>query len=629
MSPSPIRPAGPFRSFDREQIEQSIPTRFEAQVALHSGRPAVVTRDLAFSYAELNQLANRVAHTLLAALGEAEEVVALLFGQGVPLVAAILGALKAGKIYLPIDPALPPARIVDLIRDAEPKVVLTERLDRHPVVGRPDLRIKAIAWDDIGSGAPDTNPGLVLAPDRLAYLYYTSGSTGRPKGVADTHRNVLHNVMRYTNGLQIGPHDRLTLLQSPGFSGAVSSLFSALLNGAAIYPISPAHESPQTLADSVRRHRLTIWHSVPSLFRHLCSAGGSFPSIRVVRLEGDQALPLDAELHRAHFADDSVLVNGLGATETGLTRRFVVEKHTPMTSDVLPVGFSVEDMEVMLLDDDARPVGTGEVGEVAVRSCFLAVGYWKQPGLTSERFRACPYDAAQRLYRTGDLGRMSADGCLELVGRTDFQIKVLGNAVDLTAVEGALRHVPGVAHAVVAARADGRGGVRLVAYLVPSAQGAPRVSALRNALAERLPAHMIPSAYVVLADILLDENGKIDRRRLPTPPVSRPDLDTAFAAPATATEQWVAQIWHELLGIEDVGLDDPFFELGGQSLDLTRILGRVGLPLTSLGRALTLREMAREIDRLKAQDGDQIQLTRDLLTEPSSRQVQRRRDPGN
>ena len=222
---------------------------------------------------------------------------------------------------------------------------------------------------------------------------------------------------------------------------------------------------------------------------------------------------------------------------------------------------------------------------------------------------------------------MSADGCLELVGRKDFQVKVLGNAVDLTAVEGALRHLPGVAQAVVAARADGRGEGRLVAYLVPSAQGAPRVSALRNALAERLPAYMIPSAYVVLAEIPLDDNGKIDRRRLPAPPQSRPDLDTAFAAPATATERRVAQIWHERLGIEDVGLDDNFFELGGQSLELTRILGRVGLPLTSLGRDLTVREMAREIDRLKGQDRDQIGSARALLAEPSSREAPRGGNP--
>jgi hypothetical protein len=198
---------------------------------------------------------------------------------------------------------------------------------------------------------------------------------------------------------------------------------------------------------------------------------------------------------------------------------------------------------------------------------------------------------------------MSADGCLDLVGRKDFQVKVLGNAVDLTAVECALRCVPGVAEAVVAATADGRGEGRLVAYLIPSAQQAPRVSALRKALAEQLPTYMIPSGYVTLAGIPLDENGKIDRRRLPTPSATRPNLDTAFATPATATEQWVAQIWHELLGIEGVGLDDSFFELGGQSLELTRILGRVGLPVASLGTVLTVRDMAHEIDRLGGHSG--------------------------
>jgi amino acid adenylation domain-containing protein len=603
VSPSLIHPAGPFEGFGREQIEQSIPARFEAQVALHSARPAVVTRDRAVSYAELNQLANCVAHTLLAARGEGEEIVALLFGQGVPLVAAILGTLKAGKIYLPIDPALPAAHVVDLLRDAEAKVILTERPDRALFVQLPDVPPRAIAWDDVRSDTPDKNPGLALEPDRLAYVYYTSGSTGRPKGVADSHRNVLHNIMRYTNGLLIGPHDRLTLMQSPGFSGAVSSLFSALLNGAAVHPIVPAHESPQTLADWVREHHLTMWHSVPSLFRHLCAAGGTFPSVRVVRLEGDQALPLDAALHRVHFAHDCVLVNGLGATETGLTRRFIVRKDTPITGNVLPVGFAVDDMEIAVLDDEGRPVATGEVGEVAVRSRFLAVGYWKRPELTSERFQACPDDAAQRLYRTGDLGRMTADGCLALVGRKDFQVKILGTTVDLSAVEAALTSTPGVEQAVVMAHTDEQGESRLVAYLVPSEHPAPRTNALRKALAARLPPHMVPSAYIVLARIPLDENGKVSRRELPAPPATRPDLDKAFAAPASATEQWIAGVWQELLGIDGIGLDDSFFELGGQSLALARLLGRVGLPLTSLGRALTVREMAREIDR-KGHDND-------------------------
>ena len=604
MSPSPIRPAGPFQPFGSEEVEQSIVARFEAQVVLRGANPAVVTRGCVVTYAELNRLANRVAHALLAAArDEGEEVVALLFGQGVPLVAAILGTLKAGKMYLPIDRSLPREHVADLLRESHASMVIAENPHDTIVEGPAGAAAAKISWDEIPSDMPDTNPAVALEPDRLAYIYYTSGSTGRPKGVVDSHRNVLHNVMRYTNGLLIGPHDRLTLLQSPSFSGAVSSLFCGLLNGAEVHPISPGRESPQTLADWVREHRLTMWHSVPSLFRHLCAAGGTFTSVRVVRLEGDQALPLDAALYRAHFPDDCVLVNGLGATETGLTRRFIVRKGTPITGNALPVGFVVDDMEVTVLDDGGRPVTTGEVGEVTVRSRFLAIGYWKEPELTSERFQAYPDDTAQRLYRTGDLGRMSADGCLELVGRKDFQVKVLGNAVDLTAVECALRCVPGVAEAVVVPRADGRGEGRLVAYLIPSAQQAPRVSALRKALAEQLPTYMIPSGYVTLADIPLDENGKIDRRMLPTLPATRPNLDTAFATPATATEQWVAQTWHELLGIEGVGLDDSFFELGGQSLELTRILGRVGLPVASLGTVLTVREMAHEIDRLGGHSG--------------------------
>jgi len=350
------------------------------------------------------------------------------------LSASILGVLKAGGIYIPLETSHAPPLVAAVAQEARNGLILADEsgsaLGREAASGVPLLRVDEL----LAAAGPDERPGIASAPDAPAYVYYTSGSTGRPKGVVDSHRNVLHNVMRYTNSLGIDHDDRLTLLQSPSFSGAVSSLFGALLNGAAIFPYDLRRQGAAALGAWLVGERITIYHSVPALFRLAAGGADAFPDLRLIRLEGDQMSRHDWLVFRERFSEGCVLVNGLGATECGLVRQFFIDHEMPLVDGVVPIGYPVEDMSVQVLDQVGRPLGVGEAGEIAVRSRYLALGYYERPDLTASAFEPDPSDPGARIYRTGDLGRLRLDGCLDHLGRRDARIKLYGRWVDLAAV---------------------------------------------------------------------------------------------------------------------------------------------------------------------------------------------------
>jgi amino acid adenylation domain-containing protein len=592
----------PFTPFAKEAIEQSIGRRFEEQVRLHPGRLAVKSQGDAWSYAELKETADRIAHAIVAARGSAEEPVALVLEQGALLLAAILGALKAGKIYVPLDPAFPRARIGDMLADSQAPLVIVDEHTRVRATEAASGRATVLDVGEIEPGVPVEHPLPEIPPGTNAYIYYTSGSTGRPKGVLDTHRNVLHNVMRYTNSLRISPDDRLTLLQGPSFSGAVSSMFAALLNGAAVFPFDVPKEGADRIAGWLRREAITIYHSVPSLFRHVATSRESFPALRIIRLEGDRASARDIELYQKHFSARCTLVNGLGATECGIVRQYFVGPETPIPEGVVPIGYPVEDMEILLLDESGHAVDAGQVGEIAVRSRYLVPGYWRQPELTAAAFAAGPADGL-RVYRTGDLGRMRPDGCLEHLGRKDSQVKIRGNRVEAAEVEAALVSIGTLKEAAVVTYQEGPGEPRLLAYVVPATDPAPTTTALRRHLAERLPDYMIPSTYLVLDALPLNANRKVDRRALPAPDGRRPELDEALVLPSTMLQLQLVLIWQSVLGVEPVGIRDSFFDLGGHSLlavqmmdQVERVLDRK-LPLSVLLGGGTIEHLADAIQK--------------------------------
>ena len=610
MSRPAIPASSGFREFLKEEIEQSLPARFEQQVERHPGRLAVRSADESLTYAELNARANRVARAILERRGEEEEPVGLLLAQGAGLIAAILGALKAGKIWVPLDSSHPRGRNLQTLEEAGIALLLTDGANRALAaeLAGPDRAVLDLGAIDPAASADD--PGLRLSANRGACIFYTSGSTGRPKGVFEIHRNVLHNVLRYTNTLAIGPEDRLSLVQACTFSGTVSSVFGALANGAALFPFDLRAEGTARLAEWVAAERITIFHSVPTIFRGFVDGGRRFPDLRLVRLEGDRALRLDVERYRKHLEPGCILVNGLGATETGLVRQFFLDRRTEFEGNLVPVGYPVEDMRVEILGEDEEPVAEGEPGEIAVRSQYLARGYWRRPDLDRAAFLSGPAGSGERIYRTGDLGRLHPDGCLEYLGRKDSRIKIRGQRVEPAEVEKALLDVPGIRDAVVTASPDREGELRLAAYVVASEEPAPPVAALRRALAATLPEASIPTIFHCLDALPLDGNGKVDRRALPDPGAFPPETGAPALPPRDALERRLASIWQEALGLRRVGIRDDFFDLGGDSLTAARAAAGIekalGLPVppallratpTIETLAAAIREERRRLER--------------------------------
>ncbi len=564
-----------FSRFDLDETAQSIPARFAKQVARFGSHPAVCYVGDELSYQELADRAAHLARALLAGRGADPEPVVLLFDQGTGSLVATLAVLMTGKFYVPLDPAQSPSELATIFTELAAQLILTDDTHYSSARGAAGADTKILNLDRI----PDADTSSLLPeidPDALAYVFYTTGSTGRPKGVADSHRNVLHNVMRYTNSLELGPEDRLSLLQVPSFSGAVSSQFAALLNGACVVPVNVREQTPARLAGWLERERITVYHSVPALFRSIVTATGRrYPDLRIVRLEGDRASPGDLALHRSRLEPHCLLVNGLGTTETGLVSQHFATG--PERASTVPIGHPVEGMAVQILDDRQQPVPAGEVGEIAVRSRYLARGYWRRPDLTRERFRDLP-DETGRLYLTGDLGRLRADGGLDHLGRVDDRFEIAGRVVDPAIVEAALLGHEAVAEAVVVQ--DNQDEQRLVAYLVPAGSPPAEAAELPRWLAPTLPHELIPAAFHLVPALPLNANGKVDRRRLADGGlVTVGGADAAM--PTTLLQQQLDQIWQELLHLDAIGIDHDFFDLGGTSLLAMHMLDRIESRLRS------------------------------------------------
>ena len=558
--------------FRKAEIERSIPDRFEGQVKMYPERIAMSDYGHVYSYRRLNAESNQIAHVILAARGDGEEPVGLLLDQRAAPIIAILGILKAGKIYVALDPSLPRSELERAIADCQPALLVTNTRYQSLATDLAHTGTRCLNMETVSANTCKDNPNVSLAPTRLAYIFYTSGSTGAPKGVVDCHRNVLHNIMRYTNNLGIIANDRLSLVQSCSFSGTVSSLFSALLNGATVCPFDLHSNGIGRLADWVDREQITVFHSVPIIFEQLLATRKAFASVRIIRLEGDQTYRRHIDIFQRHFNNGCVLVNGLGTTETGIIRQFCIDSHSPLRGDVVPVGYAVEDMQIRLLDEMGDPVAPGAVGEISVQSRYLAKGYWGRKDLTEWAFRPDSKDADSRIYATGDMGRLLPDDCLEYLGRKDLRVKLRGQTIEVTQIENALCELTSVNQAAVVVHESGGGYQRLVAYLVVAVATVPTVSSIRRELTKSLPEIMLPARYIFLDELPVDRHNKVMRRALPHPNRERPPLDQDFEAPRTPRQRAIAECFGEILWINKVGLNDDFLELGGDSLMATELL---------------------------------------------------------
>ncbi|HVO95876.1 MAG TPA: amino acid adenylation domain-containing protein [Terriglobales bacterium] len=578
-----------FVPFPRTDIEQSIPVRFEQQVKRYPTRVAVKSGDVVLSYTDLNRAANRLAHAIIARLDAKEVTVALLLPQGVQAAIAILGILKSGRCYVPLDTGYPFDRLAGILADAQVTLLLIDNETMPAAVKIAGDSVEILNLEALDEHWPAENPNLPISPDFLAYLFYTSGSTGEPKGVVQNHRNVLYQIMTYTNGLRLNPEDRIGQLHSHAFSASRLDIFGALLNGAALFPLSSA-QGMSYLARRLMDEKITVFHWIPTAFRYFAETLGKseeFPNLRLIVLGSEPLGSRDFDFYRTHFSSSCVLVNRFGATETGNVCWYFMDKHTSVPVGPVPVGYAIdEDTEVLLLDESGREVEKNQMGEIVVRSRYLTPGYWHRRDLVREAFSPLPGALEKRIYRTGDLGQMMDDGCLVHLGRKDFQAKIRGYRVDVGEVERALLDHAAVAAAVVITRLDHQGNTYLVAYYVVGNAPPPASGALRNFLEARLPSYMVPAAFVRLETLPLTPSGKLNRSALPDPHHEKSQSDAPAAAPRTEVEASLVEIWSNVLGLATVGVHDNFFDLGGHSLAAMMIMARVA---QAFGIDLSLR----------------------------------------
>ena len=596
----------PFpRTWSGEDTCQSIPERFEKTAALHGAKLAIRGTSWQPSFAELNGVADRNAAILLKRGRQERGRVALLMSHDAPLIAAALSVLKAGKTVVALNPTDPPARLEQIRLHVEPELVITDENHRNLALRAGFPRRDLLLFDRGTGGFPDGGSRGAIEPHEVAFLIYTSGSTGEPKGVMQTHRNILHNVLRYANGLGFRDTDRVILLASLSGGQGLSTTWTALLTGATLCPFATTEKGATGLSTWLTELGITVYISSPSLFRHFTktlSPSDRFLNIRLVRLGSEQVMRSDFEAYRRHFSEESLLVNGFSSSEAGNITQYRFTESSRLPPEGIPVGKASEGIEILLLDESGNEVRPGEAGEIVVRSQFLSPGYWRNPALTSQRFSSDPQCEEMRMFHSGDLGRLLEDGSLTVTERKDFQVKVRGFRIEPGEIECVLREHPGVAMATVIVRQDNDGDKQLVAYLVTAdPEEPPKPAEVREFLRQRLPDYMVPSAFVVLDKLPLTANGKIDRRTLPEPCLER--QAEGYRAPRTPPEEILCGIYAELLGLERVGIDENFFSLGGHSLLAMQLVNRVRgtlgveLPVRVIFEAPSVAELMARLPR--------------------------------
>ena len=600
-----VQPASGFIAFGDDEIEQSIPQRFEQQVQADGNRVAIKSDRDVYTFDSLNRTANRLAREILTRRGSSmAEPIALLFDHGAAVLVAIMAVLKAGKFYIALDASYPRDRLKYMLQDSGAKLIVTDPNNIAVVREICDDTLDIVDFMSPNVTLPDHNLGMSPKPDSLALLLYTSGSTGQPKGAMHTHRNVLVDVRNLTNGWGISAKDRWLLHTSVSFANSVRTIFSSLLNGGSIYPYDIKENGFGALPNWLAAQEITIVRTVPTTFRDFMGTlekDQKFPSVRLLSVGGESMLRDDLDYFNRHFLGHCVLCHALGPTECLTVCWALIPHGSRITETKLPIGYPLKDKDVLVLDDNRRELGDGEVGELAVKSRYISLGYWRDPERTQAVFLPDPAGTAARIYLTGDLGLRRPDGCLVHVGREDFQVKIRGFRIDVAEIEIALRAIDIVADAVVVGRQDEPGAQRLVAYFVPATDPPVTITKLRQILARTLPDYMIPSSFVSMAALPQTPNGKTDRLRLPPPARNRPNLDNAFVPPGTTTETELSTIWSDVLGIDQLGINDNFFELGGDSLLATRIVTlvmkkfRADLPIRTLFDTPTIARQAEQL----------------------------------
>jgi amino acid adenylation domain-containing protein len=580
---------------------QCIHQIFEEQVTNSPNAIALVHGDKTWTYRELNQQADHVAAVLQSREIEADTPIGLCMERSPNMIAAMLGILKSGGAYLPLNPTYPDERVELMVKDCNLKIILTESSFQ---MRSPFTNLDTLCIDTFPPSSGRALAKSATGSDRLAYVIYTSGSTGRPKGVAIPHRGVVR-LLFGTEYATLGPEEIILHHSSESFDASTFEIWGALLHGGCCVLAPDRELTARRLGELIRTHGITILWLTAAYYNVVIDESPKLLSGVKQLLVGGESLSVDHIRRGLQHLPGTRFVNGYGPTEsTTFACCYPIPTDLPENMGSIPIGKPISNTRVYILNQRLEPVPVGTTGELCISGDGLARGYLNQPELTAEKFIDHDFGDGKRirLYRTGDRARYLPDGTIEFIGRTDNQVKVRGYRIELEEIETVLLKHPGVKEVAVIAREDRPGEKQLVGYVVWKPEASPSMEDIWNFLRGKLPGFMVPPVFVFLASLPLNANGKIDFAGLPAPDQSRPELEQAFVAPRTQTEEDIAELWCELLKKEKVGVRDNFLELGGHSLTAMRVASRLGnlfgvkVTLRVLFDNLTIEALAAYVD---------------------------------
>ncbi|MGZ4032930.1 MAG: amino acid adenylation domain-containing protein, partial [Tumebacillaceae bacterium] len=505
----------------------------------------------------------------------AETMVGLSVERSLEMVVGMLGILKAGGVYVPLDPAYPQERLAFMLEDSQVRVLLTQKQLLGGVLDQVENVVCLDAdWETIAATVEHVdNPSCDIDAEHLAYVVYTSGSTGKPKGVCVTHRAV-NRLVCNSNYVQLTPADRVAQVSNTSFDAATFEIGGALLSGARLVGITKDIAlSPQAFATELKQQGITAIFLTTALFNQIAGvAPDAFSTLKHLMFGGEAVDLRWVREVQKHGAPERLL-HVYGPTESTTFTTYHEVGEIAETATTIPIGRPLSNTAVYVLDRHLQPVPVGVPGELHIGGDGLARAYLNRAELTAEKFISHPFatQAGERLYKTGDLVKYLPDGNIEFVGRIDNQVKVRGFRIELGEIENVLQQHADVQESVVVVREDVPGDKRLTAYVVPKPAGQLQMQELRHFVKAQLPEYMVPALFMELAALPLTPNGKVDRRALPSPTGSRPELENEYVAPRNEIERTILAVWQEALGVEKVGMTDNFFDLGGHSILVIKV----------------------------------------------------------
>lgn len=627
---------------------------FEEQVHRNPSQIAVKTSKRSLTYGELNRTANQVAHAMIQTItarpatrvvekdhhripfatpGQDDLlVVGLLFEHGVDMIIGLVSAIKAGYVYVPLDPNYPEQRLGYMIENAEISLIITNTQNQalaQQLTRSLERRVEILNIETISDVLPADRVDRPALTSEIAYILYTSGSTGVPKGVVQSHENIWHFIRNYISDYGITSKDRLTLFSAFSHDAAVMDIYSGLLSGATLYPLNLKHQvNLADLTHWLQQEEITIYHSVPTVYRYftkMLTGEERFPHLRWMILGGEGVLRHDVVTYMQRFEPHTTLVNLYGQSESSYNAAQFIEQGRQV--EKITLGRTVEDCEIWVVNEEHEETADFEIGEIIVACDHIALGYWRDPERTEQVFIHSP--EAGRLYRTGDLGRRLIDGTVEFVGRKDFQVKVRGYRVDLNEIESRLLEHPAIDEAVVLAKDDPDGNKWLCGYVV--AKEEITETRLKGYLSESLPDYMVPTRFVYLDHLPVTPTNKIDRNALPEPSLG--NSEESVVIPRNLQEARIRQVWADVLRLDEskISVNTSFFDLGGNSLSvmsLATLLSREfqkNVRIPDLFRHPTVEMMADFLEKTADENAtmDPIQRVNDAEWYPVSSAQQR------